>query len=110
MDSPITLEQVYLLLGEKDVLIFQLGLQFNKVATEKAQLEGQVSVLTKQIEELHGELAGTNQHIPVLSSAGYDQGLGDGRGDLLRSVPDQSANRIDPLEPDHKYLRGVERN
>ena len=110
MEQPITLEQVYLLLGEKDVLIFRLGNQFNQTATEKARLEEEVVALKGKIEELHGKLARANEHLAVFQRPGLDQGDGGGRSDFVRRATDQSSAELNPLEQDDKDLRGVGRD
>jgi hypothetical protein len=101
MNSPLTLDQVYLLLGEKDVLIFQLGLQFNKIATEKAELEKEVLSLKRQLEEVHGKLAGTDSHLAILGGSRYDQGARHGCGDSVLDAPEQPSPELDKMEQNH---------
>ena len=89
----LKIEDVYLLLGERDVIIYQLGAQFNKVAAEKAELE-------KELEALrHGRLERPDQHLHVLSGPRLAPGDVDRRGDSVPGKPDESSNGVDAMEP-----------
>lgn len=102
MEQPITLEQVYLLLGEKDVVIFRLGDAFNKLATEKNALEQEVVALKGKLEEFHGKLARANEHVAVFQRPSLDQGDGGGRSDSVQGRPDQPSPELDTVEQDDK--------
>jgi len=54
MNPPLELKinEVYMLLGEKDVLIYQLGEQFNKVSMENVELKKRITELeNEQLEQ-----------------------------------------------------------
>ena len=75
------------LLGEKDVLIFRLGNQFNKLAKEKTEIEEELVTVRRKLEELHGQLARANEHVAVFNRPRLTQGDVDGRSDPVRSTP-----------------------
>jgi len=104
MEQPITLEEVYLLLGEKDVLIFRLGNKFNILAKEKAEIEEQLVVVKGKLEEIHGKLARANEHLAVFNRPGPDPGDGDRRSDPVRLDSDQPSPELNPVESDHKDI------
>lgn len=88
----LKIEDIYLLLGEKDVLIFQLGTAFNKVSEEKAALEVEIEALK------HGRLDRTNKHVDVFASPRSIEGDFGGRRDTVPGESDQPTNRVNAME------------
>jgi hypothetical protein len=91
--TQLKIEEVYLLLGEKDVIIFQLGTAFNKLSEEKVALE-------KEIEALkNGRLERTDKHVNVLPGPRPVEGDVSGRGNLVPGEPDEPPYGVHAMEP-----------
>lgn len=97
----LKIEDVYLLLGEKDVIIFQLGAEYNKLASEKAALEQELAELK------NGRLERPDQHLHVLPGPGLAPGNIDRRGNPVPGESDKPASGVDAVEPSEQPVRGM---
>lgn len=90
--SSLKIEDVYMLLGEKDVIIYQLGEAFNRVSAEKVELERELAELK------NGRLERTNQHVDLLPGPRSIEGNLDRRGNVVSGESNQSPNRVNAME------------
>lgn len=90
----LKIADIYMLLGEKDIVIYQLGEQFNRVSAENAELKTRIQELE------NGRLEHPGKHVNVLGGPGLHQGSFGGRGNPVPGESYEPANRVDALEPE----------
>jgi hypothetical protein len=89
----LKIEEVYMLLGEKDVIIFQLGEAFNRVSAEKAALEKELEAL-KNVKLVQPPPDDSVRRFP----SGV-QGPGRRLGDDVSEPADESASGVGAVQP-----------
>ncbi len=95
MNPPMELKlaEVYMLLGERDVVIYQLGEQFNRIAAENDSLK-------KRIQELEsGKLGHSDKHLELLHGSRPPEGNLGGRWNAVPGEPHEPTPGVDEMEP-----------